>query len=112
MPSRRSTVLEAEASAYAALEHLQGKVILTLYRFYEIWGIHHTLALEPVGDATGEDEKIDEVLREKMRDALRCVHSAGFVHDGIACRSFCSISSGFKWRVVMLLRIWVSWAMR
>ena len=73
-------------------------MIPTLYGFYQIWGILHLLALEPVGDAIGEDEPIDETLREKMRDALRCVHNAGFVHGDIARRNFVGEAVGMRAR--------------
>ena len=81
--------LKVEATAYLALEYLQGKAIPTLYRFYKVWEILHILALEPVGEAIGEDEQIDDALRGKMREALRCVHKVGYVHGDIAHQKFC-----------------------
>ena len=86
--------LADEARAYAALQNLQGKVIPTLYGFYDIWGILQLLALEPVGDAISEDEQIDPRLRTKMKAALHCIHNAGFVHGDVARRNFCRTESG------------------
>jgi hypothetical protein len=86
--------IEDEARAYAALRHLQGQVIPTLYGFYEVWGIIHFLVLEPVGNAIREDEEIDQTLRIKMQAALRHVHDAGFVHGDIARRNFCRTEKG------------------
>ncbi|KIL70192.1 hypothetical protein M378DRAFT_7103 [Amanita muscaria Koide BX008] len=82
-------LLDTEASAYAALKNLQGKVIPKLYGFYEVWGILHLLALEPVGNAIPEDEQINQTLRTKMKAALQRIHSAGFVHGDVAHRNFC-----------------------
>lgn len=48
-------------SEHAALLHLQGHFIPIdrVYGFYNIiWGILDILALEPVGEAVSEDEKI------------------------------------------------------
>ena len=87
-------ILEHEACAYAALQHLQGKVIPTLYGFYEVWGILRLLALEPVGNAIPEDEQIDQTLRMKMKVALQHIHNAGFVHGDIALRNFCRTERG------------------
>jgi hypothetical protein len=50
--------LDGEARAYAAL--LQGKVIPTLYGFYQVLGIPWLLALEPVGDAVPEPDTLHE----------------------------------------------------
>jgi len=85
--------LEDEAGAYAALEGLQGKVIPKLYGFYEVWGILHLLALEPVGDAIPHDAEINQTLLGKMEDALQYIHNAGFVHGDIARRNFCRTQS-------------------
>ncbi|KAM6496012.1 hypothetical protein JOM56_008718 [Amanita muscaria] len=82
-------LLNTEASAYAALRKLQGKVIPELYGFYEVWGILHLLALEPVGNAIPEDEQINQTLRTKTKAALQRIHSAGFVHGDVARRNFC-----------------------
>jgi hypothetical protein len=87
-PDAAST-LEDEASAYASLEDLQGKVIPKLYGFYEVWGILRLLALEPVGDAIPQDAYIDQTLLGKMEGTLQCIHDAGFVHGDIARRNFC-----------------------
>jgi hypothetical protein len=84
-----SSALEGEARAYAALHTLQGKVIPRLYGYYEVWGILHVLALQPVGDALLEEGVIAPRLREKMKSALRRIHSAGHVHGDIARRNFC-----------------------
>jgi hypothetical protein len=86
--------LAEEACAYASLQNLQGKVIPTLYGYYEIWGILHLLALEPVGNAISDDEQIDAGLRGKMKAALQHIHDAGFVHGDIARRNFCKTESG------------------
>jgi hypothetical protein len=86
--------LDDEVRAYAALRNLQGKVIPTLYGFYEIWGILRFLALEPVGNAISEDEKFTPILRKKMKAALQCIHDAGFVHGDVARRNFCRTESG------------------
>ena len=91
-PDAAST-LEDEASAYAALEELQGKVIPKLYGFYEVWGILHLLALGHVGDAIPGDAEIDETLLGKMKKTLQCIHDAGFVHGDIARRNFCKTES-------------------
>lgn len=82
-------LLNTEASAYAALRKLQGKVIPKLYGFYEVWGILHLLALEPVGNAIPEDEQINQTLCTKMKAALQRIHRAGFVHGDVARRNFC-----------------------
>jgi len=87
-------LLDDESRAYAALRNLQGKVIPTLYGFYEVWGILKLLALEPVGYAIPEDEQIDQTLRRKMKLALQCIHDAGFVHGDVARRNFCRTESG------------------
>ena len=86
--------LNKEAHTYAALKNLQGKVIPTLYGYYEIWGFLRILALEFVGNAVPEDEKIDPTLRKKMKAALRHIHKAGFVHGDVARRNFCRTESG------------------
>jgi hypothetical protein len=86
--------LDDEVRAYAALRNLQGKVIPTLYGFYEIWGVLRFLALEPVGNAISEDEKITRTLRKNMKAALQCIHDAGFVHGDVARRNFCRTESG------------------
>ena len=86
--------LDDEARAYAALQDLQGKVIPTLHGFYEVWGILQFLALEPVGNAISEDERIDQTLRTKMKAALQRIHNAGFIHGDIARRNFCRTGSG------------------
>jgi len=88
-----ASMLENEASAYAALEELQGKAIPKLYGFYELWGILHLLALEPVGDAIPQDADIDQTLLGKMEDTLQRIHDAGFVHGDIARRNFCRTES-------------------
>lgn len=87
-------LLDGEACAYAALQGLQGKVIPTLYGFYEVWGILRLLALEYVGDTIPEDEQISQSLRKKMKTALRYIHKAGFVHGDIARRNFCRTKRG------------------
>jgi len=87
-------LLDGEARAYAALQDLQGKVVPTLYGFYEVWGILRFLALEPVGDAISEDEEIDQTLRMKMKAALQRIHNAGFIHGDVARRNFCRTESG------------------
>ncbi|KIM35406.1 hypothetical protein M413DRAFT_20768 [Hebeloma cylindrosporum] len=86
--------LEDEVRVYVALQHLQGRVIPTLFGYYEVWGILHVLALEPVGEAIGEGERIDETLRGKMKEALQCIHDAGFVHGDIGRRNFCRTEGG------------------
>jgi len=83
-----------EARTYAALQDLQGKVIPTLYGFYEVWGILQFLALEPVGNAISEDEQINQRLRTKMKVALQCIHNAGYIHGDIARRNFCRTCRG------------------
>jgi hypothetical protein len=52
------------------------------------------LVLQSVGEAVRKDEEIDEVLRVKVREALRCVHEAGFVHGDVARRNFCRTNGG------------------
>lgn len=86
--------LNAEARAYAALKHLQGVVIPTLYGFYTVWGILRLIALEPVGQAITETETINQQLRQKMRDALYRIHRAGYVHGDVARRNFCRRQDG------------------
>lgn len=54
-------MLQSELQTYSALLHLQGHFIPIdrVYGFYNIiWGILDILALEPVGEAVSEDEKI------------------------------------------------------
>jgi hypothetical protein len=87
-------LLDDEARAYAALQNLQGKVIPTLYGFYDVWGILQLLALEPVGNAILEGEEIDQSLRTKMKAALQHIHDAGYIHGDITRRNFCSTESG------------------
>jgi hypothetical protein len=87
-PHGRST-LNDEAQAYAALQPLQGKVIPKLYGYYNVWGILHVLALEPVGVAFPNDLVISAKLRKKMKKALHKIHSAGYLHGDIARRNFC-----------------------
>jgi hypothetical protein len=72
-------LVRGEMLAYAALQTLQGKVIPTLHGYYEVWGILHLLALQPVGDAIPEDDDktIDVTLRKKMKANLRRIHDAG-----------------------------------
>lgn len=86
--------LADEAHAYASLQDLQGEVIPKLYGFYNVWGILKLLALQPVGNNISDDEDIDQVLRKKMKEVLRRIHSAGFVHGDIARRNFCRIRGG------------------
>ena len=74
-------LLDGEACAHAALQDLQGEVILTLHGFYEVCGILQFLALEPVGNAISEDKQIDHTLRTKMKAALQHIHDAGFIHS-------------------------------
>ena len=88
------TLLEGEARSYAALLHLQGQVIPTLYGFYEVWGILRLLAMEPVGEAISEGEEIDQNTLLKMKEALQRIHDAGYVHGDIARRNFCRTQSG------------------
>jgi hypothetical protein len=83
--------LQAEARAYARLRHLQGAVIPKLYGFYEVWGILTLLALQPVGNSVTEDEEINVKLRGKMKQALKRIHEAGFIHGDIARRNFCKM---------------------
>ena len=87
-------LLDAEVRAYAALIHLQGKVIPKLYGFYSVWGILRLIALQPVGEPIPEDETIDQRLRKKMRKALRYIHGAGYVHGDVARRNFCRTRRG------------------
>ncbi|KIL68390.1 hypothetical protein M378DRAFT_71243 [Amanita muscaria Koide BX008] len=87
-------LLRDEMLAYAALQTLQGQVIPILHGFYEVWGIIHVLALQPVGDAIPEDESIDVVLRKKMKASLRHIHDAGYIHGDIARRNFCTTLYG------------------
>ncbi|KAF8345189.1 hypothetical protein F5887DRAFT_1061817 [Amanita rubescens] len=87
-------LLNAEVRAYAALTNLQGKVIPTLYGFYMVWGILRLIALQPVGQAIAENEPITRQLRKKMKEALRCIHNAGYVHGDVARRNFCRTKSG------------------
>jgi tRNA A-37 threonylcarbamoyl transferase component Bud32 len=81
--------LQDEAKMYAALRSLQGTVIPKLYGYYEVWGILHMLALEPVGKVISEDRVITTTLRGKMKAALARIHSAGYIHGDIARRNFC-----------------------
>ncbi|KAF8800896.1 hypothetical protein BYT27DRAFT_7245473 [Phlegmacium glaucopus] len=87
-------LLKDEMLAYAALQGLQGRVIPVLYGFYEVWGILHVLALQPVGDAIPEDESIDVILRKKMKASLKHIHNAGYIHGDIARRNFCTTLCG------------------
>lgn len=87
-------LLRDEMLAYAALQTLQGQVIPILHGFYEVWGIIHVLALQPVGDAIPEDESINVILRKKMKASLRHIHDAGYIHGDIARRNFCTTLCG------------------
>jgi tRNA A-37 threonylcarbamoyl transferase component Bud32 len=64
-------------------------VIPKFYGYYNVWGILNILALEPVGDSIEEDRTISRNLRKKMRNALRRIHSAGYLHGDIARRNIC-----------------------
>lgn len=77
-------LIKSEMLAYAALQTLQGQVIPILHGFYEVWGILHVLALQPVGDAISEDESIDVILRKKMKASLRHIHDAGYIFMAIS----------------------------
>ena len=87
--STTGDLLEGEASAYAALQSLQGYVIPKFYGLYEVWGILKLIALQPVGDAISENEDITWELRLKMRASVQQIHNAGYVHGDIARRNFC-----------------------
>src|ERR1700722_8573783 len=71
----------------------KGQVILTLYGFYEAWGILQLLALEPVGDAIPEDQQSNQTLCAKMKVSNTFI-MAGFVHGDIARRNFCRTEAG------------------
>lgn len=60
-------ILQDEANAYAALHTLQGTAIPQVYGLYEIWGILHVLALQPVGDALSDEDEINPQLLKKMK---------------------------------------------
>jgi hypothetical protein len=87
-------LLKGEMLAYAALQTLQGQVIPILHGFYEVWGILHVLALQPVGNVIPEVERIDVIVRKKMKASLRQIHDAGYIHGDIARRNFCMTLSG------------------
>jgi len=59
-----------------------------------VLGILRLLPLELVGNATFQDEEIDETLPTNMRVALQRIHKAGFVHGDIGRRNLCSTDSG------------------
>jgi hypothetical protein len=82
-------MLNSELRTYAALQDLQGKVIPRLYGYYNVWGILDILALEPVGHAVTEDQTITPALRELMKSALGCIHTAGYLHGNITRQNFC-----------------------
>lgn len=86
--------LAGEAQAYVNLQDLQGHIIPKLYGFYSVWGILQLLALQPVGNSISDDEEIDQALRCKMKNTLRRIHNAGFVHGDIARRNFCRMRGG------------------
>ena len=86
--------LAGEAHTYAVLRVLQGKVIPTLYGYYDVWGILRFLALQFVGNAIPDGVQIDQRLCDKMKAVLRHIHRAGFVHGDIARRNFCGMAGG------------------
>ncbi len=87
-------VLQDEADVYAALYDLQGRVIPKVYGLYEVWGILHILALQPVGIALSDQAKISRATLKKMKSALRSLHDAGFLHGDITHRNFCQSQNG------------------
>ena len=87
-------VLEPEIKTYAALHHLQGHFIPRVYGFYNIWGILDILALEPVGEAVSEDERITPALRNLMKSILGQIHSAGYTHGKVTRCNFCIKHNG------------------
>lgn len=88
---RRNSIdmLDLEVRNYATLRDLQGKVIPRVHGYYDIWGLLKLLALEDVGTPISADGPIDTQTRTKMKAALACIHSAGYVHGDIARRNFC-----------------------
>jgi hypothetical protein len=79
--------LKAEALAYLALEHLQGKAIPTLYGFYEVWGILRILALEPVGEAIGEDERINAMCSYSLYERTKIEQKPCNFEEKVSCHS-------------------------
>lgn len=87
-------VLQDEADIYAALYNLQGQVILKVYGLYEVWGILQILALQPVGIALSDQDKISYETLRKMKSALHSLHDAGFLHGDIFRSNFCQSKNG------------------
>lgn len=87
-------VLQDEANVYAALYKLQGRVIPMVYGLYEVWGILQILALQPVGIALSDQDKISRATLKKMKSALQSLHNAGFVHGDITRSNFCQSENG------------------
>jgi len=86
-----SITLQTEANNYAALYPLQGVVIPRVCGFYSVWGILHVLVLEPVGEPI---KRLTPDLRQKMREALGCIHMVGYVHGDISLDNFCERGDG------------------
>jgi hypothetical protein len=84
-------VLQDEADVYAALYTLQG---LKVYGLYEVWGILQVLALQPVGIALSDQDKISRSTLKKMKSALQSLHDAGFLHGDITRSNFCQSKNG------------------
>ena len=86
--------LQDEADVYAALYNLQGQVIPKVYGLYEVWGILQILALQPIGIALSDQDKITGKTLKKMRSALQSLHDAGFLHGDIIRSNFCQSKNG------------------
>ncbi len=87
-------VLQDEADVYAALYDLQGQVIPKVYGLCEVWGILQVLALQPVGIALSDQDKISRATLKKMKSALQRLHNAGFLHGDITRSNFCQSKNG------------------
>ena len=87
-------VLQDEANVYATLYNLQGVVIPKVYGLYDVWGILHVLALQPVGIAFSDQDKISCTTLKKMKSALQSLHNAGFLHGYITRSNFCQSRNG------------------
>ncbi|KAJ3271053.1 hypothetical protein HK104_004753 [Borealophlyctis nickersoniae] len=84
--------LERETKIYQHLEPLQGGRIPNLFGFVTLWGILDILVLEPAGIRIEEEVCMalggEDCIKQKMKEALREVHSCGVLHGDVRLQNF------------------------